>query len=126
MPKKIPEPTNIKRERTFMVGVEIRNEKNLLSLDESFEELALLADTAGLAIVGQLSQKLDKPYVQTLIGPGKIEELKSLISEIGVDVVLFDNELSPRHLRELEETFGTEIKVLDRTALINMNIACRG
>jgi GTP-binding protein HflX len=118
MPKKIPEPTNIKRERTFMVGVEIRNEKNLLSLDESFEELALLADTAGLAIVGQLSQKLDKPYVQTLIGPGKIEELKSLISEIGVDVVLFDNELSPRHLRELEETFGTEIKVLDRTALI--------
>ncbi len=101
-----------------MVGVELRNEENLLSLDESLAELALLADTAGLDVVGQSTQRLDHPYVQTFIGPGKIEEVKALVDETQAEVILFDEELSPRHLRELEKIFGEEIRILDRTALI--------
>jgi GTPase len=118
MTRKIPELTSSPRERTFMVGVELRGEDNLLNLDESLAELRLLADTAGLEIVGQSTQKLDRPYVQTLIGPGKIEEIKAQIEEVQGQVLLFDEELSPRHLRELEGIFGEKIRILDRTALI--------
>jgi GTPase len=118
MPQKIPEPTRIPRERTFMVGVEIHNQEHLLTIDESLSELNLLADTAGLEVVGQITQKLDQPNVQTFIGTGKIEEIQALVEELKVDVVLFDDELSPRHQRELENIFGEKVRILDRTALI--------
>jgi GTPase len=118
MPQKIPELTRIPRERTFMVGVEIRNQEHLLTIDESLSELSLLADTAGLEVVGQITQKLDQPNVQTFIGTGKIEEIQALVEELEVDVVLFDEELSPRHQRELENIFGEKVRIIDRTALI--------
>jgi GTP-binding protein HflX len=118
MPKKIPEQTAPPRERALLVGVELRGQESLLSLDESLNELALLADTAGLDIVGQVTQRLDRPNVQTFIGPGKVEEVKILAEETKTNVVLFDEELSPRHQRELEEVFGLTVRVLDRTALI--------
>jgi GTPase len=118
MPQKIPESTRIPRERTFMVGVEIRNQDHLLTMEESLSELSLLADTAGLEVVGQITQKLDQPNVQTFIGIGKIEEIQALVEELQVDVVLFDEELSPRHQRELENIFGEKVRILDRTALI--------
>ena len=118
MAKKIPEPTIPPNERAFLVGVEVRGAENLLSLDESMAELGLLADTAGLDVVGQATQKLDSPYVQTFIGPGKIEEIQALVGEVKADVLVFDNDLSPRHLRELEKEFGNEVRILDRTALI--------
>ena len=118
MPKKIPEPTLRPRERTFMVGVEIRSQEHLLSLDESLAELSLLADTAGLEVVGQTTQKLDQPNVHTFIGAGKIEEIQALVEELQADVILFDEELSPRHQRELENIFGEKVRILDRTALI--------
>lgn len=118
MAKKNPEPTARPRERTFMVGVEIHGQENLLTLADSLDELALLADTAGLDVVGQATQKLDRPYAQTFIGPGKAEEVRALAEEFQADVILFDEELSPRHLRELEQIFGEKMRVLDRTALI--------
>lgn len=101
-----------------MVGVEFYGQDDLLSLADSLDELALLADTAGLDIVGQVTQKLDHPNSNTYIGPGKVEEVKALADEFQAEVVLFDEELSPRHLRELERIFGESIRVLDRTALI--------
>lgn len=101
-----------------MVGVEFRKERNLLSLDESLNELGLLADTAGLVVVGQVTQRLDTPNVQTFIGPGKVEEVQILAEESNANVILFDEELSPRHQRELEDIFGLKTRVLDRTALI--------
>lgn len=101
-----------------MVGVELRGQETLLSMDESLNELALLADTAGLDVVGQITQRLDTPHVQTFIGPGKVEEVHNLAEESKANVILFDEELSPRHQRELEEVFGENIRVLDRTALI--------
>lgn len=77
-----------------------------------------MADTAGIDVVGQTSQRFDKPNSATYIGPGKVEEVKILVEEMDVDVVIFDDELSPRHQRELENIFGEDVKVLDRTALI--------
>ena len=74
MTKRTPEPTVLPRERAFLVGVEIYNEKNPLSLDDSLTELTLLADTAGLDIVGELTQKMDHPHPQTYIGSGKVDE----------------------------------------------------
>src|SRR5258706_12197732 len=118
MAKRIPEPTAPPRERAFLVGVEIFHQKNLLSLDDSLAELTLLADTAGLDVVGELTQKMDNPHPQTYIGKGKVEELKALAEETLTQVVIFDNELSPRHGRELEELLGPNIRVLDRTVLI--------
>ncbi len=118
MAKRIPQPTHPPRERAFLVGVEIHQQKNNLSLEDSLTELALLADTAGLEVVGELTQKLDRPHVGTYIGPGKVEELKALAEETLAQVVIFDDELSPRHQRELEEALGLNIRVLDRTALI--------
>ena len=118
MSKKIPEPTTRPRERAFLVGVEIYSQDGLLSLDDSLTELALLADTAGLNVVGQATQKLDHPNSQTFIGPGKVDEVKALAEEFQAEVILFDEELSPRHLRELEKIFKEDMRILDRTALI--------
>ena len=87
-------------------------------MEDSLEELTRLADTAGSAVVGQAIQRFDKPNSATYIGPGKVEEVKMLVGELQADVVIFDDELSPRHQRELESSFGEDVKVLDRTALI--------
>ena len=118
MAKKIPEPTLQPKERAFLVGVELYQQPGLLTLEDSLTELALLSDTAGLNVVGDLTQKLNHPHVETYIGPGKVEELKALAEETLAQVVVFDDELSPRHQRELEKSLGANIRVLDRTALI--------
>ncbi len=106
------------QERAYLVGVELRNSPLLLSGEESLGELALLADTAGLHVVGQALQRLNRPYSATLIGPGKLEEVKMLVEQLAATVVVFDEELLPRQQRELEKFFGEEVKLLDRTALI--------
>lgn len=78
----------------------------------------MLCDTAGLEIVGELTQKIDRPNPETFIGSGKVEELKALADDSLAQAVVFDNELSPRHQRELEKHIGENIRVLDRTAVI--------
>jgi GTPase len=118
MAKKIPISTSRPRERAFLIGVEIRGEEYLLTLHDSLTELALLGETAGLQVVGQSTQNLVKPNVKTYIGSGKVNEIRMLAEEVKADVILFDNELSPRHLRELEIIFGENFRILDRTALI--------
>jgi GTP-binding protein HflX len=118
MAKKLPENTRAPRERAFLVGVELFQQKALLPLEDSLTELALLADTSGLEVVGELTQKLDRPHVKTYIGPGKVDELKALVEETLTQVVIFDDELSPRHQRELQLALGKNVRVLDRTALI--------
>ncbi len=118
MAKKIPEPTTQPRERAFIVGVELNQQPGLLTLEDSLTELALLCDTAGLEVVGELTQKLNHPHVETYIGPGKVEELKALAEDSLTQVVVFDDELSPRHQRELEKALGINMRLLDRTALI--------
>jgi GTP-binding protein HflX len=118
MAKKAPEPTLQPRERAFLVGVEIFGQDELLTLEDSLNELSLLAETGGVDVVGQATQKLSHPNPQTFIGPGKVEEVKALVEELGAEVLLFDEELSPRHLRELERIFKEDVRIIDRTALI--------
>ncbi len=118
MTKKYPEPTMGPRERAFLVGVEVRGQENLLVLEDSLTELALLSKTAGLQVVGNAQQRLNHPHSQTYIGTGKVEEVQALVEELQADVVIFDDELSPRHLRELEKIFTSDVRILDRTALI--------
>jgi GTP-binding protein HflX len=90
----------------------------MLPVEESLAELARLAETAGLKVVGQASQRMKHPDSATYIGRGKLEEVKAIASDLDADVILFDDELLPRHQRELEKEFGDDMRVLDRTALI--------
>jgi len=101
-----------------LVGAELKHGRPLLSVEDSLLELSRLAETAGLEVVGQTFQRFDRPDGATYIGSGKVEEVKIFIDELEAAVVIFDNELTPRHQRELEKLFGEEVKVIDRTALI--------
>ncbi|MBI1877114.1 MAG: GTPase HflX [Chloroflexi bacterium] len=106
-------------ERAFLVGVELKRPKNgriSFEIEDSLEELAALADTAGLQVEGGTYQRLEAIQPGTLIGTGKIEELQSYRDELAIDVFVFDDELSPRQQRELEKLL--KVKVVDRTALI--------
>ncbi len=106
------------QEKAILVGVELYNENELLPLEDSMQELELLADTAGVEVVGYITQNLNAPNPKTFIGSGKVEEVKILASELEADMIIFDNELSPRHQRELEKIVGESTRVIDRTALI--------
>ena len=106
------------RERAFLVGLGLRGSHPLLSIDDSLEELSLLADTAGMDIVGQTQQNVAHIDPATFIGSGKIDEIKEMLLANDAQVIIFDDELSPRHQRGLENRFGEDIKVLDRSALI--------
>ena len=108
----------MKKERAFLVGVDFGNNPAGLSVEDSLEELALLADTAGLKVVGSDYQNLTRPNPSTFIGSGKVQEVKAVAESLHTDIVLFDDELSPRHFRELEEAFGVNVRVIDRTTLI--------
>ena len=110
--------TERKKENAFLVGIEIKDHDHLLSVDDSLEELELLSQTAGLEVVGEEKQRLDSPNPATFIGSGKVEEVKSLAYSLKADVIILDEELSPRNYRELEKAFGNGIRVIDRTTLI--------
>ncbi len=116
--RKMPRPTQQPPQRAFLVGAELPGEVGSLPVEDSLSELALLAETAGLAVVGRLSQKLRRIDPKTFLGSGKIEEVKALAEEQAADIILFDDELSPRHQRELEEILPQDFRILDRTALI--------
>ncbi len=106
-------------ERGLLVGVAFKGRPELFSLEDSLEELARLAETAGVTVVGRMTQTLDKPNPATLIGKGKLEELVQRVKAENIQVIIFDEELSPRQQREIEKAIDNEnIKVLDRTALI--------
>ncbi len=83
---------------------------------DSLEELARLAETAGIEVVGAVTQKLPHPHPGTYVGKGKLAEIKELRDDLEYDLVIADEELSPGQQRGLEEAL--DVKVLDRTALI--------
>ncbi len=90
----------------------------MFTLDDSLDELALLARTAGIGVQGRATQRLDQILPSTFIGSGKLEEVIEQASQLDANMVIFDDELSPRHQRELEKAFGDGVKVIDRSALI--------
>jgi GTP-binding protein HflX len=100
----------------MLVGVEVKGQRNTWAVEDSIDELSLLAYTAGAEVVGSLVQRMQRPTPAYYLGKGKVEELKGLKDEVGYDVALFDDELSPNQQKNLEEALG--VKIIDRTALI--------
>jgi GTP-binding protein HflX len=91
--------------------------------DEHLEELAFLSETAGIETVARFVQKLPHPDVRTFVGKGKLEEIKEVVSLKSVDNVIFDDDLSPSQLRNLEKEFNAgdkemKVRVYDRSLLI--------
>ena len=113
--KALIETRNTRTERVFLVGIELKSRKDWETSD-SLEELAELATTAGGEVVGDGVQKLEAPHAATFIGKGKADEFAAQCKKLGVDTVIFDDELSPAQSRNLEKVFSA--KILDRTSLI--------
>jgi GTP-binding protein HflX len=101
-------------ERAALVGLVIPSSRG--DADHSLDELAGLADAAGARVVLRMLQERPKPDPATFIGAGKVSSLAAACDEADVDVVIFDNELTPAQLRQLEERLDR--KVIDRTQLI--------
>ena len=92
--------------------------------DEHLDELAFLAETAGIETVKRFVQKLPHPDVRTFVGKGKLEEIKQVVEAKNIDNVIFDDDLSPSQLRNLEQEFNAgddkemKVRVYDRSLLI--------
>ena len=102
-------------ETAVLVGV-ITQEQNEEKVNEYLDELAFLADTAGAVAVKRFTQKMDRPNGATFLGAGKIQEVATFVEENSIDLVIFDDELTPTQLRNIEKLF--KARVLDRTNLI--------
>jgi len=113
-PRPLAHPTTAPRERGLLVGV--GRYGDLFEIEDSLNELEQLCDTAGIEVVGRTYQRIDAPHASHLIGKGKVTELKEMRRDLEIDTVVFDVELSPTHLRELEAAL--EVKIIDRTSLI--------
>ncbi len=110
------ERTSIKvaAERTVLAAVRLPN--SVYDQRDPFGELTALSEQAGGIVVGTLEQRLEKPNAGTYIGSGKLAELKGLCEQLEASLVIFDHELSPRQIANIEEV--VERKVLDRSELI--------
>jgi GTP-binding protein HflX len=113
---KLQSTTQFEIERAFLVGVSRKARSDYWSIDSSIKELSILAKSAGVQILGELIQKLEAPSSTFYLGSGKLKDLINLREQHQYNVVIFNDELSPRQQRNLEEAL--EVKVIDRTALI--------
>ncbi len=114
------EDTKKPQETCVLVGI-VNKRQNIDVLTEYLDELAFLATTADAFCVKRYWQNLDHPDNRTFVGSGKIEEIKNFVYENEVDMVIFDDELSPSQLRNLENLFNDDdhkVKILDRNNLI--------
>ena len=100
-------------QRAILVGVDLSNDKNF---DYSGEELKNLAEACSVEVVGVLTQKLERVNPACYIGTGKVEEVALLVEQHDANLVIFNDELSPSQIRNLEH--GLQCKVIDRTILI--------
>jgi len=107
--------TEIKKERAVLVGV-ISNDQSEDQVKEYLDELVFLTDTAGAIPVKKYIQRVNIPNPRTYIGSGKLEEIKQFVLENEIDIVIFDDELSPSQQRNIEREL--EIRIVDRTHLI--------
>ena len=101
--------------RAFLVGVKLKDELQS-DAESSLEELRRLAETAGMEVLAEIIQPRETPDPAYFIGRGKLEELEAIVSELKVEAVIFDNDLTPAQTRNLEKAL--DIVVVDRTSLI--------
>jgi GTP-binding protein HflX len=102
-------------ERCILIGA-ITREQNEIKSQEYINELKFLAQTAGTKTIKVFQQKLDKPDPNTFLGSGKMDEVNNFIKTEKIDIAIFDDELTPSQLKNIERILN--IKVLDRTNLI--------
>ncbi len=107
--------TEIYQEAAVLVGLITPNQSEERAI-EYLEELAFLADTAGAEPIKRFTQRIDYPNPKTFVGPGKLMEIKEYIVEREIGLIIFDDELTPKQLRNIENEL--KILVLDRTNLI--------
>jgi GTP-binding protein HflX len=113
--------TGTKQETAILVGL-INRSQDEETAKEYLDELEFLADTAGAKVLKRYTQRLEHPDSRTFIGAGKLIDIRNFVMENKVDILIFDDELSPAQQRNLEKEINTEkeikIKVVDRTRLI--------
>lgn len=102
-------------ERVILVGLITRDQPEE-KLDEYLEELRFLAYTAGAEVIRRFSQKLDHPDPRFFVGSGKLNEIGSFVEENEIDTIIFDDELTPSQLKNIEKVLNR--KIIDRTQLI--------
>jgi GTP-binding protein HflX len=107
--------TAVKQERAVLVGVILPHETDEQT-KEYLEELQFLVDTAGAETVKTFTQKLQRPDRSTFVGSGRLEDIKAFVIEEEIDIVVFDDELTPSQLRNIENEL--QVKILDRNNLI--------
>lgn len=107
--------TSPKEETAVLVSV-IRQNQSTLETEEHLEELSFLAETLGAKAVYRFTQKMERPDIRTFVGKGKLEEILAYITHFEVDMVIFDDDLSPSQMRNLEDEL--KVKIYDRSLLI--------
>ncbi len=106
---------NNKKERAILIGLVTQNQ-TLEQLNEYFDELEFLAETAGAITIEKFYQKLPHPDMKTYVGKGKLQEIVDFVAANEIDLVILDDEISPSQLRNIEAE--VKIKVVDRSMLI--------
>jgi len=104
-------------ERAALVGI-VGREETMESVESSLDELSRLADTAGAVAEIRLIQNKETPDPRTMIGSGKVAELSYLCENNNIDIVIFDCDLSPSQIRNLEDAMPSGVRVIDRSMLI--------
>jgi GTP-binding protein HflX len=107
--------TAVQRETAVLVAVPDKRQAEART-QEYLDELAFLAETAGVEVQHRFVQRLDKPDIRTFVGEGKLAEIKAYVNHKGIGVVIFDDDLSPSQLRNLEAELA--VKIVDRSLLI--------
>ena len=113
-PPKERETIKVQSERTILAAVRLPD--SVYDQRNPFGELRALAEQAGSIVVGEMEQRKQRPDAPTYMGSGKVEELKALCEALNASVVIFDHDLSPRQIANIEEIVGR--KILDRSELI--------
>lgn len=104
-----------RNEKAILIGV-ITQQQSEEQVKEYLDELAFLADTAGIVPDKMFTQKLEYPNPTTFVGSGKLNEIKDYLEEEEIGIAIFDDELSPKQLRNIEKEL--QVRILDRTSLI--------
>lgn len=107
--------TDVKSEEAVLVGLITRTQTEE-QVEEYLDELEFLSETAGVRPVKRFVQRLESAHSVTFVGKGKLEEIRLYVEEHEIGLVIFDDELSPKQLRNIEATL--KVKILDRTSLI--------
>jgi len=103
-------------QETAVLVALIRQGQTDFQVSEYLDELSFLTETLGAKTVHRFTQRLEKPDVRTFVGTGKLEEIQTYVEHFGVDMVIFDDDLSPSQMRNLENEL--KVKVYDRSLLI--------